>query len=64
MYAQKMSVMSDQHDQALLKQQKDFMRETVEQTKNVLAELSSSVLSAGADLKSGWNEMLDQAFAQ
>lgn len=37
----------------------DFLREMVEQSKGMLGELCSSVLSANADLRSGWNEMLD-----
>jgi len=64
MYAQKMSVMSDQQDQTVIKLQKDFLRDMVHLAKEMIGELCSSVLSANAELKSGWDEMIDQVLAQ
>lgn len=64
MYAQKMSVMSDQQDQTVVKLQKDFLRDMVHLAKEMIGELCSSVLSANAELKSGWDEMIDQVLAQ
>ena len=64
MYAQKMSMMSDQQDQTVIKLQKDFLRDMVHLAKEMIGELCSSVLSANAELKSGWDEMIDQVLAQ
>lgn len=64
MYAQKMSVMTDQHDQAILKQQKDMLRDLVHHAKGMLEELCNSVLAVGDDLRSGWYEMVEQALEQ
>ena len=57
MYAQKMSVIADQHDQSCIKQSKDFIKELVESSKEMMDALASSVLSVNENLQKGWHDM-------
>lgn len=61
MYSQKMSVMSDQHDQAVNKMQRDFIKELVDNSKEMITEMASSLLNVDESQKQIWNEMFDQA---